>query len=151
MQWGRVDMSWRYTPRIRDNGFDVAALILELLDYCVCFLLSCPFFSAIDAYGPACLCLSQQVYAGPALETLKKLSAEVAAHQNNPETLKLILSSVRLLFRIFYSLNFQGITPVRLRAASCLVCLMTDDMLGKSCPDVVEYVLCQPVRDSSWW
>jgi hypothetical protein len=60
---------------------------------------------------------SQNVFAGPLLATQKRLSAQLpqaadAAAQRS------ILSSVRLIFRIFFSLNGPGLTPV---SAACIM------------------------------
>lgn len=58
------------------------------------------------------LASTQDVFAAPALETLQKLSALVPEQNANLDALKLTLSSIRLLCRIFYSLNSPGLTPV---------------------------------------
>jgi hypothetical protein len=57
------------------------------------------------------LASSQNAFAGPLLATQKLLSAQLpqAADASVQRT---ILSSVRLAFRIFFSLNGPGLTPV---------------------------------------
>jgi len=54
---------------------------------------------------------SQNTFAVPLMETLKKLSALVPQTQDTP-TVSLLLSSIRYANRIFFSLNAPGLTPL---------------------------------------
>jgi hypothetical protein len=47
-----------------------------------------------------------------ALSTLQKVSAQLGGLAGNPAAQKLALGCVRLLCRIFFSLNALGVTPV---------------------------------------
>lgn len=62
--------------------------------------------------APACL---QDVFAPVALQAMKQLAGllPAAAAGGDLERLKALLSAVRLLCRIFFSLNSPGLTPVR--------------------------------------
>ena len=55
---------------------------------------------------------SQQLIV-PLWETLKKLSSELQANTGDVHAARLTLSSIRLVCRIFYSLNSPGLTEVR--------------------------------------
>ena len=55
---------------------------------------------------------SQNMFAGPLLDTLKKLSRQIPACLAEPVLLRQLLSSVRYVCRIFFSLNAPGLTPV---------------------------------------
>ena len=57
---------------------------------------------------------SQNVFATPLLDTMRKLSAAVSAMQQQGDmaVLRQLLSSVRYVCRIFFSLNAPGLTPV---------------------------------------
>jgi hypothetical protein len=57
---------------------------------------------------------SQNVFAAPLLETTKRLGLMVPAAAADVAALKQILSAARYAFRIFFSLNAPGLTPVRL-------------------------------------
>lgn len=58
------------------------------------------------------LAYSQQLII-PLWETLKKLSSELQANTGDVHAARLTLSSIRLVCRIFYSLNSPGLTEVR--------------------------------------
>jgi hypothetical protein len=55
---------------------------------------------------------SQQVFAPTLLAAQQKLSSLVPAAEGDAAALKLVLSCVRLSFRIYFSLNSPGLTPV---------------------------------------
>ncbi|KAL6747498.1 Cse1-domain-containing protein [Haematococcus lacustris] len=54
---------------------------------------------------------SQNVFAAPLLAAQRRLAAQLAAGPD-PASQRSILSSIRLVFRIFYSLNGPGLTPL---------------------------------------
>lgn len=60
------------------------------------------------------LAASQDVFATPALEALQKISKQLPAlvASGQPEPLRTAVSTLRLLCRIFYSLNSPGLTPL---------------------------------------
>jgi len=62
------------------------------------------------------------VFAQPALDVVQRVGKMVPqlAAAGQPEPLKTAVSTLRLLCRIFYSLNSPGLTPVR--GLRCLVC-----------------------------
>lgn len=63
-------------------------------------------------YALCALAPLQQQFAPVALSTLQKVSAQLGGLAGNPAAQKLALGCVRLLCRIFFSLNALGVTPV---------------------------------------
>lgn len=55
---------------------------------------------------------SQKAFASVALESLQRMSSLVPQYQGDLEQLKLVLSTVRLICRIFFSLNSPGLTEL---------------------------------------
>ena len=70
---------------------------------------------------------SQQLIV-PLWETLKKLSTELQANTGDVHAAKLTLSSIRLVCRIFYSLNSPGLTEVMHLNMLCLMGVVTFDL-----------------------
>lgn len=79
---------------------------------------------------------TQNAFAPPLLATFLKLRPQVDSLQSNPEALRVVLSSVRLCCRIFYSLNSPGLTEVGCGPASCasLCCEMHSRALPEPGP-----------------
>jgi hypothetical protein len=96
---------------------------------------------------------------------LQKLRQQLEAPGASPEVLKQVLACLRLIARIFYSLNGMGLTEVRApervgpaaarrRAARCLlplqVCL-AGARAGRSQPPTRPAPPAPPRRPRSWW
>ncbi len=69
--------------------------------------------SLINEYGNC-----QNIILGPCLEMTRKLRAQLEAPGADPAVLKQVLSCLRLIARIFYSLNGMGLTEVGSWAAA---------------------------------
>ena len=74
----------------------------------------------INEYGEC-----QNIILGPCLAMLQKLRQQLEAPGASPEVLKQVLACLRLIARIFYSLNGMGLTEVR--RAGHDVMLVCDD------------------------
>ena len=67
---------------------------------------------------------SQNTFAVPLLETFKKL-VQLVPQTQDVATLKLLMPTIRLACRIFFSLNAPGLTPVR-NSWRCGICSFWD-------------------------